>query len=135
MTHLGNITIKNKRNMAKKKKYSEYGDKTQAFMTAVEKFLKAQYGDIKAHWEGQLELLATNYELFQQAKEEVKKTGLMITNRFGAMDKNPLLRVIVDSNIQCIKLSQQFGLTPSALGKIKDIEPEDADLIKNLLNG
>lgn len=122
--------------MAKKtKKYSEFSEKTQAFMNAVEKFLKAQYGEIKAHWEGQLELLATNYELFQQAKDEVKKTGLMITNRFGAMDKNPLLRVIVDSNIQCVKLIHEFGLSPSALGKIKEVEQDDADLIKDLLNG
>lgn len=121
---------KNKHN-----KYSDYGKQTQKFMLAVERYIIKRYGKIEPHYEAQLELLATNFELFCQAKEEVKKTGLLITNRFGAMEKNPLLRVIIDSNIQCIKLIHEFGLSPSASGKIKDVETDDEDIIKNLLNG
>lgn len=122
--------------MAKKtNKYGDYSTTTQQFMNSVEKFIKRKYGKIEAHWEGQLALLATNYELFNQAKEEVKKNGMLVKNRFGALEKNPLLRVITDSNIQCIKLIHEFGLSPSASGKIKEIEVDDTDIIKGLLNG
>ena len=107
----------------------------QQFMAAVEKYIKRKYGKIEQHWEGQLQLLATNYELFNNAKDEVKKNGMLVTNRFGGLDKNPLLRVITDSNIQCIKLIHEFGLSPSASGKIKEVENDDADIIKGLLNG
>ena len=123
--------------MAAKKatKYSDYSTATQQFMNSVEKFIKRKYGKIEAHWEGQLALLATNYELFNNAKDEVKKNGMLVTNRFGGLDKNPLLRVITDSNIQCIKLIHEFGLSPSASGKIKEVESDDTDIIKGLLNG
>lgn len=122
--------------MAKKaSKYSDYSETTQQFMGSVEKFIKKKYGKIEQHWEGQLMLLATNYELFNQAKDEVKKEGMLITNRFGAMEKNPLLRVITDANIQCIKLISEFGLSPKAAGKIKETEADDTDIIKDLLNG
>lgn len=121
--------------MAKRAKYSDYSEKTQQFMLATEKYLKAKYGKIEPHWEAQLEMLATNFELFMLAKDEIKKSGLLVTNRFGASEKNPMLRVIVDANIQCFKILAEFGLNPMSKGKIKTVEEEQDDVIKNLLNG
>ena len=100
-------------------------------MQAVEKFIVKKYGGIEPHWDGQLQLLATNYELFILAKTQVREDGLMIRNRFGQWDKHPLLRQITDSNIQCVKLIHEFGLSPSALGKIK--EPDNDDNEENEL--
>ena len=121
--------------MAKKaSKYSGYSQQTEQFMEAVEKFIKKKYGKIEPHWQGELDLLATNFEIFMNAKAEIKETGLLVTNRFGALEKNPLLRVITDANIQCIKLVSEFGLSPKAASKIKD-DDEDTDIIKGLLNG
>ena len=119
--------------MAKRAKYSDYSENTQQFMGAVERFIKKKYGKIEEHWQGQMDLLATNYELFMSAKDEIKKSGLLITNRFGGLDKNPLLRVIVDANIQVLKLINEFGLTPMSNGKIKEKEQDDTDLIRGLL--
>lgn len=121
--------------MAKRAKYSDYSENTQQFMGAVERFIKKKYGKIEEHWQGQMDLLATNYELFMSAKDEIKKSGLLITNRFGGLDKNPLLRVIVDANIQVLKLINEFGLTPMSNGKIKEKEEDSTDIIKGLLDG
>ena len=84
-----------------------------------------------------MQLLATNYDIFIQSKQQVKKDGLMITNRFGGLEKHPLLKQITDSNIQCLKLIQEFGLSPKALGKIKDTDSDDEekDVIRGLING
>lgn len=103
-------------------------------MAAVEKFIIGKYGNIENHWEGQLDLLAANYELFCLAKEKVAQDGMMIQNRFGGWDKHPLLRQITDSNIQVIKLIHEFGLSPAALGKIKQESSDDNEYLENLMN-
>ena len=106
-------------------KYNSYSEPTRKFLQSVEKFIVKKYGGIEPHWDGQLQLLATNYELFILAKTQVREDGLMIRNRFGQWDKHPLLRQITDSNIQCVKLIHEFGLSPSALGKIKEPDNDD----------
>lgn len=122
--------------MAKKAKYSEYSENTQQFMGAVEKFIKTKYGKLELHWQGELDLLATNFEIFMQAKEEIRTRGLLIPNRFGSLEKNPLLRVLTDANIQCFKIVQEFGLSPMSNGKVKEKEVDDTtDVIKGLLDG
>lgn len=118
-----------------KNRYADYSEVTQQFMEAVEKFIKSKYGKIQPHWQGQLELLATNFELFMEAKKEIKNNGILVRNRLGGLEKNPLLRVITDANIQCIKLISEFGLSPKASSKIKEEDDDGADVIKNLLNG
>lgn len=123
--------------MAKANKYSEYREETQQFMTSVEKYLKQKYGKIESQWVGQLNMLATNYDLFILAKERVAQDGLMISNRFGTLEKHPMLKQITDTNHQIIKMVQEFGLSPNAKGKIKqtkDNKDEDNDLIAELLN-
>ena len=123
--------------MAKASKYSEYREETQQFMTSVEKYLKQKYGKIESQWVGQLNMLATNYDLFILAKERVAQDGLMIPNRFGTLEKHPMLKQITDTNHQIIKMVQEFGLSPNAKGKIKqpkDSKDEDNDLIAELLN-
>lgn len=121
----------------KQNRYSAYSQPTRAFMNEVEAYLIRNYGEIQSHWRGQLDLLASQHDIYIKAKEQVANDGLMITNRFGGVDKHPLLSVIKDSFIQIQKTVNQFGLSPSAKGKIKAdaTEEENNDLITNLLNG
>lgn len=122
---------------SKKNAYQEYTDETQQFMASVEKYLKQKYGKIEPQWNGQLTMLATNYDLFILAKAQVNKDGMMIPNRFGTLEKHPLLKQITDTNHQIIKMVQEFGLSPNAKGKIKqpkDGKDEEKDLIAELLN-
>ena len=123
--------------MARKRtnRYTLYSNETQAFMLNVDKFLIDKYGIIKPHWEGQLDLLASNYELFIMSKNKVKEDGLMVVNRFGNLDKHPLLAQIKYSNIQCCKLINEFGLSPKADSKIKSESNDDADYLDSLMNG
>lgn len=118
------------------KKYINYSAQTQKFMAEVEAFLKKKYNELQPHWEGQLQLLATNYDLFIKAKEQVNEDGLLVQNRMGGWDKHPLLTTIKDANIQVLKFISEFGLSPSANGKIKEkSEENDFEIINGLLNG
>lgn len=121
--------------MAKKNKYQDYGKETQAFMNAVEKHLTAKFGEINNEWEGILTMLATQYQVFLDCKERIKKDGLMISDRFGALVKHPLLKVQTDSQIQIVKLVSEFGLSPKAMKGLNLNENNDEEFIEDLTNG
>lgn len=125
--------------MARKKtqnRYTDYSKNTQTFMMAVETMLNDKFGAIESQWEGLLAMLATNYELFWECKDKIKEQGLTVTNRFGGVDKNPLLKVQTDAQIQIIKLVAEFGITPKAIKHLA-VKNDDAEneFIDNLING
>lgn len=118
------------------KKYMNYSAHTQKFMVDVERFLKKKYNEIQPQWEGQLQLLATNYDLFVKSKEQVDEDGLLVQNRYGGWEKHPLLVTIKDSNNQVIKIIHEFGLSPSSDSKIKETSSDDdLSIISGLING
>lgn len=122
--------------MAKKSnRYINYSSTTQDFMKTVDKFIVEKYGKIESHWIGQLDLLAANFEIFQQSKKHIEDDGLMITNRFGGFEKHPLLGQMKDSTIQCLKIINEFGLSPKSIGKIKVDDNDDNEFLDSLLNG
>lgn len=117
-------------------KYSNYSKKTQTFMDAVENYIVNKYGDIEPQWEGMLEMLALNYDMFQKCGKEIEKSGLMIENRFGNFIKNPLLKAQSDAQTQALRIIKEFGISPYGAGKIKDVESnDDNNFIESLLDG
>lgn len=58
-------------------------------------------------------------------------------NRFGTLDKNPLIKTLIDAQIQCVKLLQEFGLTPKAALRMAqtDNNAEMEEFVKDLVNG
>lgn len=119
--------------MAKKKNsYNSYTNEVQEQMKAVTTFLVEKYGTIQAEWHIALKMLADNLQMFQRCGEEMKRDGLMLTNRFGVQEKHPLIKVQNDAQIQIVKLLNEFGLTPKALQKLKT---EEADTSEEFING
>lgn len=113
-------------------KYAEYGEKTEKFMNAVEKYLKDSFGEIKPSWSGLLGMLATNHQIFWECKDRITNEGLMIKNRFGAMDKHPLIKVMTDSQIQLVKLVTELGLSPRAAKLVVSESNDEVDFIEAL---
>ena len=118
-----------------KKLYTEYSEEIQNYMYVIHKFLNKKFGNINDEWIPSLFMLADNLHIFNMCKEQIKKDGLMITDRFGVLVKHPLIKVQNDAQIQIVKLLQQFGLTPYAMGKLKQVEDENDDLLNELMNG
>lgn len=121
--------------MARKNKYSEYGKDTQQFMVAVEKHLMDKFNTIEMQWEGLLQMLATTYDLYMNCKEKIKEEGLLITNRFGGLEKNPLLKVQVDAQIQCLKMVQEFGISPKSIKNLSITNNDDEEFLNALTKG
>lgn len=117
-----------------KKSFIEYGQQTQKYMRYITQYLSDKYGKINDEWYISLTMLADNIEILELSRYQVRRDGIMIPDRFGNMIKHPLLKTIVDSNIQIVKLLNEFGLTPKALYKLKDTtEVDDSPLSQFLI--
>lgn len=116
-----------------KSNYKDYSVTTAKYMLSVEKYLIGKYGAVNDEWKQPLEMLATNVEIFNKCTESIKNDGLMMLAKNGAYTKNPLLKVQTDSQIQIIKLLNEFGITPKAAAKINLVNDED-DELKELLS-
>lgn len=117
-----------------KKSFIEYGQQTQKYMRYITQYLIEKYGKINDEWYISLTMLADNIEILDLSKKRLKSDGIMIPDRFGNMVKHPLLKTIVDCNIQIVKLLNEFGLTPKAVYKLRDTaEVDDSPLAQFLI--
>lgn len=100
---------------------------TSDYMFAINKFLRHKNGGIIAEeWIGALKILEDNYDLFVKCSKQIEEEGLTINDRFGNLQKHPLLKVKTDAQIQVIKLINEFGLSLKSNQKITtDVEEED----------
>lgn len=118
-----------------KKLYTEYSEEIQNYMYVIHKFLNKKFGGINDEWIPSLSMLADNLHIFNLCKEQIRKDGLLIVDRFNVLVKHPLLKQMTDSQVQIVKLLNEFGLTPKALGKLKNTEEENDDFLNDLING
>lgn len=112
-------------NTQAKKLYKEYSIEVQNYMWTVHSYLNKKFGSINDEWIMSLMMLADNLEMFVQCRKQIKETGLMITNRFNVLEKNPLIKVQNDAQIQIVKLLNEFALTPKSAEKIETKEEDD----------
>lgn len=115
--------------------YNEFCDRTKDYMKAVEAKIKQKYGKINDEWYGYLYMLASLYDTFLVAKEEVKKNGLVIQAQKG-FQVSPYQKVVNDTSVQINKLATQMGLTPASDSKI-EVKEKDVDVteaIKSLMS-
>jgi len=109
--------------ITKKKIQALYPDTRQSvqdYMMSAYKYLESEYGEVKAEWKGTLGLLAESLEMFYQCKDQIKKDGLLILDRYGNPNKHPLLMIQNSYQIQILKCTNQLGLSPLASSKIAD---------------
>jgi len=116
----------------KKHMSKDYSTSTVKYIAAVKKFLKTKYGKINDEWNGVIEILADNVELYLQCRNSIFQDGLMMTAKNGAPTRNPLIKTMFDAQIQVTKLLTEFGLTPRAAAKI-NLVGDDNDELKELL--
>ena len=110
----------------------DYSTSTLKYIAAIKKFLKQKYGKINDEWALGLELLADKVELYEKCKESVNNDGLLLVAKNGAYTKSPLIKVMLDSEIQISKYLAEFGLTPKAAAKL-NLGSDDDEELKELL--
>lgn len=121
-------------NTQAKKLYKEYSTEVQNYMWAVHSYLQKKFGNINDEWVMSLMMLADNLEMFIQCRKQIKETGLLLENRFGVLEKNSLIKVQNDAQIQIVKLLNEFALTPKSAEKIKIEDNDDDSPLSQFLN-
>ena len=119
--------------MAVNKKIVEKVDK---IMEETVAYIVEKYGEVKPEWNGALDMLRTQYTILFECKDIVENDGVMVIKR-DSIDKHPLLKQITDSQVQIVKLIQEFGLSPKSNARIKIGTGEDTDkeYIEALISG
>jgi P27 family predicted phage terminase small subunit len=74
-----------------------------------------------------LAMLATHWAIAFEAARVIREEGLSAVDVNGATRKHPLLQVLRDNSTAFRLYAAEFGLTPSARGKLDIPEPTDDD--------
>jgi len=113
--------------MAKYKIDSDLEKEVQSYMKDVLSKLKSDNEKIDETYTAALTMLAENYNMFIKCREQIKNDGLTFKDRFGNVKTHPLLKVQNDSQIQAMKLFNEFGFTSKSDGKIGTTESNEEE--------
>lgn len=78
------------------------------------------------------------YGRWQEAEEELSKTGLVFSTPSGYMQQSPYVAISQANLKTVIKFCEQFGLTPTARSRIisgGNAEQEEKDEMESILGG
>ena len=75
-----------------------------------------------------LNMLARHYSMFIKANRQLAESEMVFTNSAGNLTPNPLIKIIKDSQIQCVNLMKEFGLTAKSRTKLPKLDNSDKEL-------
>lgn len=106
---------------------NQWNKKTRDFIRAIIDTIIDNKGEILPEYGAQIDLIAINYEIILDAEKDIKKSGMLITNRFNDKIANPSLKILNDAQIQFQKLLNEFNLTKKSRIKLSGGADEGAD--------
>lgn len=80
-------------------------------------------------------VMAIHYAVAWEAMEQVLEDGLLQVDENGAARKHPLLQVWRENSAAYLRYAVQFGLTPSARGRLSILEAPQKDEYEEFLSG
>ena len=101
--------------------YADYDERVKKYMTALYNRLEQQYGKIDDEWIASLDLIAFNYQLIQECKDDLLKNGIEKADSRGRLARNPSVAVNNQAQANLLKLLNSFGLNLMSKSKIKQI--------------
>lgn len=101
--------------------FSSYSEEVQTIMEKIVGTLVAEIGnDIPEAYDLQLQLLADSLTMYTQARDSIRKDGILITGRQGDKVKNPAISVLNSTQLFISKLIGSFGLDRMSKSKLKE---------------
>lgn len=90
----------------------------------VAKIKDENEGNIPESLNGSLYMLEDAYNNYIQISRQITEDGLMKVDRYGNLNKHPLLSVKLSTKLQIIKLLGELQMTPKTKEKKKEVEQE-----------
>lgn len=106
---------------------SDIEDEAKSYMEEVVKLLD-EAGILTSVDTAALNMLARHYSLFVKASKELANSDLIFTTGGGTLAPNPLIKIIKDSQIQCLNIMKDFGLTAKSRTKLPKLDNSDKEL-------
>lgn len=75
-----------------------------------------------------LNMLARHYSMFITANKQLAESQMVFTNSAGNLTPNPLIKIIKDSQIQCLNIMKDFGLTAKSRTKLPKLDNSEKEL-------
>lgn len=113
---------------------SKTDKKVSSFITAIKSYLEAN-GKLESIDTALLESLESSYKNLLLAEEDICKTGLFTTNRFGDKIANPAVKVGNDAKIQMNKALEHLDVTVKLRCKNKPVDKEEESPLEAFLKG
>lgn len=113
---------------------NDYSDETRNFAKAIISFLSDKLGQIPDTFNYSLDILLTNYQVWNDARMDVLKRGALIEEK-GQLKKNPSYKILNDSQIFLNNQLKSWSLDLKSLKQLDSFSGSNQnDLMKILDN-
>lgn len=114
--------------------YNNYDQRVQDYMKNVIECLEQDYGKIPESWRVSLDLIADNYSIYLQAKDNINENGLLKKDPRGYIFKNQCVSIMNSAQTQLKDLLKSFALTPMSKSKMKQLDIQEEENEDDYLN-
>ena len=117
--------------------YKDYDKRVQEYMNNVITCLENDYGKIPESWRISLDLIADNYAIYLNAKDEIKANGLFKVDNQNRKTKNQAIYIMNVAQMHLKDLMKSFALTPVSKAKMRSLRSsnemvDETDYIESL---
>lgn len=117
-----------------KSRYSSHNPQTQEYMGILCESIEQEYGTIDGPYLLSLDMIADNYDILLEAKEDIKINGLRQFDDRGRASKNDSLQIFNTAQGNINRLLNNFGKTPMSKSKIKHLDTDISDAADEIFN-
>ena len=114
-------------------RYDAYDQRAKEQVLNAVNYLLDTYGEVSDDWIGSLDMLAINYHLVYTSLDDIMSNGLTYMDRNGAPQRNPALKVMVDSQVALSRLTKELGVSPLSRARLQKNETESETVAQERL--
>lgn len=122
-----------------KKQYDREPQEVREYMSDLIDKLVDDYGVIDPSWTVSLDMICDWYNVYVQAREDIKSTGVSFLSSRGDYRPHPSFSAMNTASSQIQKLLSSFAASPYQKSKMKSLEKhgsdiyDEAEYVKNIL--
>lgn len=111
-----------------KKQYDNEPDAVKEYMSDLVDQLVSDYGTIDPSWTVSLDMICDWYNVYVQARDDIKTTGVSFLSSRGDYRPHPSFSAMNTASSQIQKLLSTFAASPYQKSKMKSLESRGSSI-------
>lgn len=111
-----------------------YNDETKSFAISIINFLKDKLGQIPETFNYSLDILLTNYQVWNDARMDVLKRGALIEEK-GQLKKNPSYKILNDAQVFLNNQLKSWSLDLKSLKQLDSFSGNQSEDLMKIIDG